>query len=258
MPVILFPWGALVLLGVATGTIGSITGAGGGFLLVPILLVAYPAEPVHIVTSISLAVVCVNATSGSVAYARLGRIDWRAGLVFAAAAVPAAVLGALATRLLPRGIFDFAFGLFLMGMAGYLAFGARVVEGALRPQRVAIRKGAASSAVIGFFSSLLGIGGGFIQVPVLTQLLGYPIHMATATSQFVLAFMSLTGTVTHVVMGEFDAGIRRTLALGVGVLIGAQLGARISRRVSGRWVLRSLALGLLIAGLRLVVGSLVV
>jgi uncharacterized membrane protein YfcA len=64
--------------------------------------------------------------------------------------------------------------------------------------------------------------------------------------------MSPVGTTTHIVTGEFGHGVRRTLALGAGVLAGAQLGAALSQRVHGAWILRALALGILAVGARLV------
>jgi len=70
----------LVPLGILIGTFGTLIGAGGGFLLAPVLLLAYPDESPEIITSISLAVVFLNALSGSVAYARMRRIDYRSGL----------------------------------------------------------------------------------------------------------------------------------------------------------------------------------
>src|SRR5689334_10059087 len=99
-------WLELGVLGLAVGTFGMLIRAGGGFLLVPLLLLLYPDTPASTITAISLAVVCVNATSGSIAYARLGRIDYRTGVIFALASAPGAVLGSLVTEWLPRGIFD--------------------------------------------------------------------------------------------------------------------------------------------------------
>lgn len=94
-------WASLALLGVALGRFGTLIGAGGGFLLVPLLLLLYPQEATPTITASSLAVVCLNASSGSLAYARLRRIDYRRRLVFAAAGIPGSIGGALATRLLP-------------------------------------------------------------------------------------------------------------------------------------------------------------
>ena len=84
------PWLGLFVFGIAIGALGTITGAGGGFLLVPVLLMLYPDNSVKVLTSISMAVVAVNAASGSVAYARFHLIDYRAGLTLAAAGIPAA------------------------------------------------------------------------------------------------------------------------------------------------------------------------
>jgi uncharacterized membrane protein YfcA len=246
------PWLGLVVLGFAVGTFGTLIGAGGGFLLVPLLLLLYPNDPVKTITAISLGVVCLNAASGSLAYARLGRIDYRTGLIFAAASAPGAVLGVLVTGQLPRGTFDALFGMLLIGLALYLLLRGRVVEGHTKPERVNLALGAVLSFGVGFLSSMLGIGGGIIHVPLLIQFLGYPAHIATATSHFILAIMSLVGVITHILTGEFEHGVRRTLALGAGVLVGAQFGAALSQRVHGQWILRALALALLLVGVRLV------
>lgn len=258
MFVAVLPWLALFQLGFVVGTFGTLIGAGGGFLLVPLLLIFYPADSVETITAISLAVVFLNGLSGSVAYARLRRIDYRTGMIFAAASAPGAALGALATRFVSRGVFDVVFGLLLVALAAYLLGYGKVADGHAIPERVNLRLGFVLSFGVGFLSSLLGIGGGIIHVPLFIQVLAYPTHIATATSQFILAIMSLVGTVTHLLAGEFaEGGARRTLALGAGVLAGAQLGAWISQRVHGRWILRGLAIGLLTIGLRLVAAPLI-
>ncbi|MBI2349794.1 MAG: sulfite exporter TauE/SafE family protein, partial [Deltaproteobacteria bacterium] len=94
-------------------------------------------------------------------------------------------------------------------------------------------------------------GGGFIHVPALVHLLNFPVHVATATSQFMLSVMALTGTLVHIVTGTFTHGIRRTIALTIGVVVGAQLGAALSSRVHGDWIIRGLAVALALVGIRL-------
>jgi uncharacterized membrane protein YfcA len=117
-----------------------------------------------------------------------------------------------------------------------------------------VRVGALVSVVVGFVSSFLGIGGGVVHVPMLVTVLGFPTHVATATSHFVLAWMALVATLTHVAAGTFHhaVGLRRAAALSVGVVFGAQLGAQLSQRLSGTMIRRLLAVGLLALGLRLV------
>ena len=262
----------LLPLGFLVGAIGTLIGAGGGFVLVPVLLLVFPKEAPELITSISLAVVFFNATSGSVAYARMKRIDFRSGLLFAPATVPGAILGALATAYIPRRAFDGVFGVLLLAMAAFLL---------LRPHKQAPSDGATPdgharrlivdadgtrhafafnpvlgivlSVFAGFVSSLLGIGGGIIHVPALVHLLNFPTHIATATSHFILAVTALVGTVVHVVSGEFSHGASTTIYLGVGALLGAQLGARLSTRIHGAWIIRSLGLALGLVGVRLLI-----
>ena len=69
----------LVPLGFLVGACATLIGSGGGFMLVPLLLLLYPQATTETVTSISMAVVFMNALSGSWAYGRLGRIDYRSG-----------------------------------------------------------------------------------------------------------------------------------------------------------------------------------
>ncbi len=76
---------------------GTLIGAGGGFVLMPMLLLLHPDESPAKLTAISLAVVFFNALSGSVSYAMMRRIDYKSGLMFAAATIPGAIIGALNT-----------------------------------------------------------------------------------------------------------------------------------------------------------------
>lgn len=265
----------LIALGFGTGAYGTLIGAGGGFVLVPLLLLLYPHDGPHLITSISLAVVFFNATSGSEAYARMGRIDYRSGLLFALATIPGAVLGALTTSLLPRRTFDITFGVLLIAASSYLVWRSGRAESRSRPRAssgsttrhlvevdgtehsytFSVPLGMFLSLFVGYLSSLFGIGGGIIHVPLLTSLLDFPVHIATATSHFILAIMALAGTITHIVTGTFVHGVHRTIYLSIGVVIGAQLGARLSNRVGGVWIIRSLAIALGLVGVRLIVSA---
>lgn len=258
----------LVLLGVGVGAFGTVVGAGGGFVLTPVLLLLYPHDSARLLTAISLTAVFFNAASGSAAYLRQRRVDVRSGAVFAAATLPGAVGGALLTGVVSRSVFDGVMGGVLAALAIWLAVGGRwrprTARGARRrtlvdrdglvyEYDVPLLRGALYSLGVGFVSSFLGIGGGVIHVPLLVRALGFPTHIATATSHFVLAWMAGTGTLTHVVAGSFahGHGVRRAVALSVGVVAGAQLGARISRRLGGHHIERALALALLALAVRL-------
>jgi uncharacterized membrane protein YfcA len=262
----------LLPLGLIVGAYGTVIGAGGGFILVPLLLFLYPEEHPAGITATSLLVVFFNAVSGTLAYARDRRIDYRTGATFAAATIPGAIAGALIVGQLPRPLFSGLFGLVLTALALALLFRAAPSAAqaeSIRPGMVTRKivdargdvyqysfyqwQGIALSFGVGFLSSLLGIGGGIIHVPVLVQLLTFPVHIATATSQFMLAIMALAGSLTHLGTGDLTAGpgLLRPLLLSVGVVAGAQVGARLSRRIRGGLILRLLAIALLLVGLRL-------
>lgn len=259
----LLHFGWLVPLGFVVGAYGTLIGAGGGFILVPLLLLIYPHERPEVIASISLAVVFFNTASGSYAYARLGRIDYRAALIFALATIPGAVIGALTTSLVPRRAFDVLLGGLMLTLGLYLGLRPRGgavaedVDDAADPTwRHSSRRrytiGALLSLAVGYVSSLLGMGGGIVHVPALARVLRYPIHTATATSHLILAVMALSGTCVHIANGDFQhGGLRRTIALSIGVVLGAQIGAFISNRLHGAWILRGLALGLLVLSVRL-------
>lgn len=255
--------GLLIALGASVGIFGTLVGAGGGFILTPILLLLYPRDSPATITAISLVVVFFNALSGSAAYARQRRIDYRSGLAFAGATIPGAIAGALLVSVASRDLFDVLMAVILAGLAAWLVVGSRRSDarapartgqprtltdrdGTTYRYRVPLGRGVAFSLVVGFVSSFLGIGGGVIHVPLLIGALGFPVHIATATSHFVLANMSAVGTMTHVVSGDFagGTGMRRSIALSIGVVGGAQLGALLSQRVHGVLIQRLLALAL--------------
>ena len=269
-------WAGLVALGVAVGAYGTIIGAGGGFILAPILLFLYPEYDPEVVTALSLGVVWFNAVSGTAAYAHQKRIDYLAGSIFAAATAPSALLGALATGLFPRSAFEALFGVFLLLIAVWLLIPkASIIRTTPPPPRYLRRlltdslgdtyryafdplMGAALGIGIGFVSSLFGVGGGIIFVPSMILVLRIPVRIATATSTFILVFTAGAGVLVHLLKGEYAGHLGEVVTLSAGVLVGAQLGALLSQRLAHRQALVAtlLSVALLAVGLRLILGAL--
>lgn len=264
-------WFLLGFIGLFVGMFGTLIGAAGGFMLVPILLFLYPEASPATITSITLAVAFFNALSGSIAYARLKRIDYRSGLLFSLAGVPGALIGAAITSVLSRGVFQVIFAIVLLIVAIYLfirpekryrsyrATSSHSVRTLTDSQNNTYAYsfsrplGMAIAFVVGLVAGLLGIGGGIIHVPALSQVLNFPTHIATATSHFVVATTTLAALGEHIVNGAFTEGIRRSAVLSVGAIIGAQFGARLSQRVSGVLIIRLLAVALGLVALRLLI-----
>ena len=265
----------LILTGFVIGTFGTLIGAGGGFILVPLLILTHPQMPPEIITAISIFIVAVNALSGSVAYARSGRIDYKAGIIFALFTIPGSILGVFATECIPRHIFNLLFGILLILLAVYLFIKT------LKPSSVSVTErqsgkgwihhtltdkegnafsytynqpyGILVSILVGFLSPLLGIGGGIIHVPAMVNWLQFPIYIATATSHFILAIMSTVSVVVHALKGSYNspAVLKMVLALSVGVIPGAQLGAFLSHKVKSRTIIQLLAACLILVGVRI-------
>ena len=268
----------LIPLGFAVGAFGTLVGAGGGFALVPVLLLLYPRKDPETITSMSLLVVMANAASGSIAYARQKRIDYRSGGWFVAGTFPGAIAGAVVVAYIPRRQFDalFAAVLVLLGTYLLLRSGTTRIAEPVAGRGVVHRritdfqgntfaysfnmwKGMAISVFVGFFSSLLGIGGGIIHVPVMATMLHFPVHIAAATSHFVLAFMAAEGTAVHFVTGAltWDRSFVQAVLIGVGAIPGAQVGAVLSHRLEGGAIMRVLAAALVLVGVRLAVKAIV-
>jgi len=261
----------LAVLGFVVGAFGTIIGAGGGFILVPVLLILYPEYKPEQLSAISLFVVFANATSGAAAYARQHRIDYVTGSIFAVASVPGVVSGAIAVHYVPERLFSVMFGILLLGVA-FVALRRRVesIRAPLRGRGILVRRvhdpegrtyvyayrlwqGAAISAGVGFISSLFGIGGGIIHVPAMVILLHIPVPFAVATSQFVLAFMAGGGSGVHLIEGALSGDqLTRAIALAVGAVPGAQIGALMARRIKHRMVLRLLGASIAIVAVRLI------
>ncbi|NLI90922.1 MAG: sulfite exporter TauE/SafE family protein [Peptococcaceae bacterium] len=184
--------------------------------------------------------------------------------------MPRSLLGAFTTSYIPRNIFNGIFGLLLLIAAFFLLLRPKkeqelnnevpkghilrtIIDAEGKEYSFSYNPtlGIILSLIVGYISSLLGIGGGIIHVPALVHLLNFPVHIATATSHFILAVMSLSGSIMHLVTGVLAKGISQTLALEIGVLFGAQLGARLSKRFHGVWIIRSLAIALGLVGIRI-------
>lgn len=262
----------LAILGVVLGAFGTLVGAGGGFLLVPILLFVYPDTPPDTITAMSLFVVMANAASGTVAYWRQRRIDLATGALFAVATLPGAVAGAILVGYIPRYAFNLLFAVALAAIGGWLMLSraSTAIRAPLTGRGVQRRRitdstgytyvygyrlwhGISISALVGFVSSLLGIGGGIVHVPVMVVLLRFPVYVATATSHFVLALMALEATLVHVADGtlSWDIVLARAGAIAGGAIVGAQGGAYFPHRVRGDLILRVLGGALILVALRL-------
>ena len=259
-------------MGLGVGVLGTLVGAGGGFILTPLLLLIFTDQPSEVIAATSLSVVCLNALSGSVAYYRQRRIDIKTSVSFALAGSVGAIIGVFATSEVARGPFDFLLGLALLilcisiinppppfeatrespGGIGALVQ-RRIVDSQGRVYEYAFRfrLGAFLSSIVGFLATFLGIGGGPMHVPLMIRILRIPPHIATATSQCELLLTTALAVAFHFILGNLHALTDVILPLAIGIIVGAQVGAAISHRVKSLTLTRILAVLMTLVSLQL-------
>jgi uncharacterized membrane protein YfcA len=110
--------------------------------------------------------------------------------------------------------------------------------------------GTAVSAAVGVLAAFFGVGGGLIHVPFLHRVFGMAIHAATATSLFILTFTSLGSAAGQMALGQVRYG--HVVAIGAGLVLGAQLGARMAPKTKPRVLVALVAVALAGVGIRLI------
>lgn len=250
------------LIGVLTGGIGTLVGAGGGFLLAPLFLFIFPHWLPAKLTAISLLAVAANSTSGSIGYAFRQQVHWPSTFLFSIAAVPGVFIGVQLSHLVDRKIFEIVFSIFLLALSVFVLISSgqntesKHLSSHFWNKRAQIT-GCLISFFIGILSSLLGIGGGIVHVPLLSELLNYPLHVAAGTSHAILAITSSIAVVEHFRSGDFGDLESFVPFLIVGLVFGAQIGAAYSKRVERKWILRILGIALLSVAIRLIYKNLI-
>jgi uncharacterized membrane protein YfcA len=236
----------LVIIGLGAGILGSLIGVGGGLLMTPALtfLGLNPGQ----ISSTSLFAVTFASASSTISYSKQKKIRYDLALKTAIVAIPGAISGAFISSLIELESFKLYFGILLILTVIYLATNKSLLreKGKEGTTRFSLSRLIFYSGVFGagIISSIFGIGGGIIFVPLLVFVIGMTVAAASPTSQLALFITSFTGTITHAILGHpdyFHAG-----ALATGAFFGGQIGARISDKV-GESLLRKLFSGSLMA-----------
>lgn len=263
----------LIIFGFFVGTYGTLIGIGGGPLIVPFLLLCYRIPPTDIIAT-SLCVVFFNVVSGSLAYYKQKRIDIISGTKFGIATIPGAIVGTYIPQFFSAQFLRILFGILLFLLAMYVIFSkeksstvtqkstrgnynsknmvTRVIIDAEENKyvyRVNEKLGLLLSAKIGIIATTLGIGGGVIHVPMLTRVMNFPVHIATATAHYQLFICTLFGLIFYIHMDYVHFGI--AIPMAIGAVCGARLGAGLSRNLTGKNIFSYLAVALLIMVIRL-------
>lgn len=215
----------LLGIGLAAGIMGGLLGIGGGVLIVP-AVVFFLAFDQHRAHGTSLAVVIILSLVGVLTYLNAGNVDLRFGAGLAAGGIVGALLGGSIVQKIKSSVLRRAFCLFLMVTAAKMIYDSCVVTSippgdasAFTAARVLLALGAGT--LTGLLSSLLGVGGGIIMIPMLTMLLHFDQHTAQGTSLAAMIPIALTGMLKHDTLGNVDFRVAYYIAIAAaaGVLL---------------------------------------
>ncbi len=237
----------LILLGFAGGILGSMIGLGGGIIVVPVVTV-FDISPTAAASN-SLFAALSNAVASTISYSKQKRIEYSLGLKLGLLSVPGTILGAVVSSDVAPDIFKVLFGLILIASAAYI-FLRRNLESKqkiISKQMMVFAIGASFFA--GIISSFFGIGGGIVFVPLMVAGLGMAMKRAAPTSQLILLFASLSGVITHSLLGHPD--FTQAGFLAIGSFLGGLVGARLSIDIKERYLQVLVSVVILIAAMKL-------
>ena len=241
----------LIPLGFIAGILGSIIGLGGGIIIVPVL--TFMGFSPTLAVSNSLFAVFSNSVGSTIEYAKQKRVEFSLGWKLGLMAVPGTILGAFISSDLSSEIFKILFALVLISSASNILLKRKIEEKPVDISRLLLVFSAGASFFAGIISSLFGIGGGLIFVPLMVVALGISIKRAAPTSQFILMFASFSGLIVHSMLGHPD--YYQALLLSIGAFAGGILGARLSLEIKENKLKIIVVIVLIAAAIKMIVDS---
>lgn len=260
--------------GAIAGGLGIALGLGGGILLVPFLtlVVGFPLK-----SAAAISLTTVIATSSAVAAARAGNqlMNLRVGMVLEVATVAGGLLGGITAQMMAESTLQRMFGLVAILVAAAIlsrlnrrnvtcdadadpgTLGGRYYEsesaGVVTYRIKRLPLAIVASFIAGNLSSLLGIGGGVIKVPVLNAWCGMPMRAAAATSALMIGVTATGGAIIYYGRGDLQPAAAAPAVLGV--QLGSWVALHLSERASAKWLKILMAAVLLVVAVLMIARS---
>jgi len=262
----------LLILGVLVGLPASMCGLGGGFILVPTLILVFNLSPQNAI-AISLVAMCGTTISATLGYIKQKRVDYKLALLYDIFDIPGVIVGAYLTTILPQNL--------LIGLCGFLilflsllmlrnlrarklstknkesnmtcnGWGRKVSDSMNQVFEYKIRRPSLiviSSLMSGLVTGLAGLGGGITDTTTM-MLLGIPSHIAIASSEFAMALTNGAGVITHGFLQNIS--IEYAIPITIGTILGAQVGVLVAKRTKQKTLKMILFIVSLLFSVRLI------
>lgn len=251
----------MLLAAYGAGLLGSLTGLGGGVVVIPVLTLCFGVDFHYAVGAALVASIATSSGSGS-AYVKEGITNIRLGMFLEIATTLGAVAGAIIAVWLNNNVIAVIYGLVLI-LTGTMQFvkkqdhtgiqGSQVArrlklfgtwpqkDGSLKAYELRnVGRGFSVMGIAGMLSGILGIGSGVLKVIAMDNMMKVPFKVSTTTSNFMMGVTACASAVVYVQRGNIVPGIACPVL--IGVLLGALTGARLLKRLDVRVLRKVFAL----------------
>src|SRR5580658_4655278 len=223
-----------VVLGLIACFFGSLVGFGGGFISVPILRLSGHLAP-QVVAATSLFMVGVNVAVASFALRKKNRINLRMGWAIGFGGIAGGLAGVYALRYVNSSQFDILYGLMLLFIAINMLKPAQPSN--LADTEIETDRSRAAGkfelglmgVLVGFSSTLFGIGAGTVAIPLLLWRYKLPAYVAMPTASFIAMIYIWPGVIAQIHEARVDWAL--AIPLAIGAVVGAHFGARYSNKL---------------------------
>lgn len=244
----------VLVVSLLAGGFGSMVGIGGGLIVVPVLTTLLGYDITVVVPASLVGVIAVSVAAAG-PFLDGETVDRPLAIRLLIATAAGGLTGGLIAGFLDARALAVLFAILLVYVAIQMArqvrprAGAAVADDPAHHERSYVEPvtkrrigytprrlpaGAAIAYLAGNVSGLLGVGGGVINVPVMTLLMDVPMRVATTTSTFMLGATAAASAIVYEAHGRLDPMLAAPVALGV--FAGAKLGARLSKRIPPSWL----------------------
>ena len=263
--------GAIWLGALAAGFLGSLTGLGGGVVIVPLLTLGFGVD-IRYAIGASLVSVIATSSGAAIAYVREGYTNIRVGMLLEIATTLGASLGALLATIVAPKVIAVIFGVVLVSSVYHSSHERTGHVGDGEPDLLSVRLrldgtypgsegvrsyhvrrvplGFGLMAVAGALSGLLGIGSGAMKVLAMDQAMCIPFRVSTTTSNFMIGVTAAASSSIYLHRGYVDVRIAAPVMLGA--LLGSTVGARLLTRLGSKTLRLIFAAVILILGLTMI------
>ena len=262
----------LLMLGFIVGLPASMCGLGGGFILVPTLILVFNLSPQNAI-AISLVAMCGTTISATLGYIKQKRVDYKLALLYDIFDIPGVVVGAYLTTILPKNLLIGLCGFFILFLSLFMlrnlrarklstknkesnmtcnGWGRKVSDSMNQVFEYKIRRPSLiviSSLMSGLVTGLAGLGGGITDTTTMI-LLGIPSHIAIASSEFAMALTNGAGVITHGFLQNISIGY--AIPITIGTILGAQVGVLVAKRTKQKTLKMILSVVSLLFSIRLI------